>query len=187
MEQFYSDTVADELKKIYKDRKNLLKTITAMYKDMFGVKKPIAPKTNDLPINSYSLDLNSIFSEHKQYIDDTKDYIDTIMKSTSMIPSFLDFCYIYYVTHYDSDAPFHKLPSTKTKYRLIISTLQANQNPINLILEKIILDDLFREIRIESPPFHIRTELSNEEVVEQLESHIKPMCKELYESILRLK
>jgi len=187
----------DQLKEMYKDRKKILDSIISMYKYIFtDEKKQIWEKTakdvqDDIMSAKYNLDLDRIVKESYAEILNAEQAATLFNKKLGMIPALLDFCYVYYVTHFSEDAPFYKLTETKIKYRLIINRLHAygneTYNKINDIFEKILDSQLLREMRVESPPFHLMTDLSIKELKEKMEMEIKPILKDLLNNLLLLK
>lgn len=196
-EQFYSENVSNKLKEMYGDRSKLLKKITEIYKFIFKpVNKEVWKKTDsdindDVMSAKYNLDLDRIVKESYAEILNNEKATLLLNKKTKMIPVLLDFCYIYYVTHFDPDVPFYKLPMTCNKYRLLANVLHAygseEYNNINGIFENIIENEFFKDLRIEEPPFYLRTEFSQDEIKEKLNIIVSPVCKELLTYLLKLK
>lgn len=194
-EQFYDTHTAYKLKKMYKSREKLLKTIIKLYKYIF--KKPAKPlweKTKD-ELSSldtgFTLNLQSIIKESYDQIHTIEGSEKIIQTKTEFLPVMLDFCYIYYIHYFDDNAPFHKLPTTVFKYNLIVNTLRANGNPlydeINKTFKKILESNLFTQMRMETPPFYLRTHLSPGQIEDDIQEIIKPVCKKLMDNLLKLK
>jgi hypothetical protein len=194
-EQFYKDDVVKELKQLYKDRGHLLKTIIKMYKNISTtIKKQLWEKTerdisNDLANTKISLDMDNIIkNSYKEMVNAQNDQ-KQLHKKMEMLPYIINFCYIYYIHSFDDTAPFHKLPVTIFKYRMIINTLHAYGNDkyenINAIFEQIILQPLICDM-CQSPPFYMRTELSDGDIKEKFSIIIIPILKDLLNSLLKL-
>lgn len=196
IEQFYPDDLSNQLGIMFNDRPKLLSAILRLYKFVFkDEKKQIWEKTsNDIQddvVNAkYNLDLDKIVKESYAEIMNAQQFNRLIQKKTTIIPIFLDFCYVYYVKHFSLDAPFHKLPMTITKYRLITDSLKAygdeRYSKINNLFEQIIGSELFKEVRHEEPPFYLMTDMTIDEMKTMLIEDIKPLCKQLLEAILKL-
>ena len=113
-------------------------------------------------------------------------------KKIKSIPVFLDFCYIYYIHHFDEEAPFHKLPSGMNKYNLIISACNgwaSKYAEINKTFKQIITNKILTDFRMENPeypPYLLRTTLDKEEIVGNLTKQ-KPLFKKLLECMMKLK
>lgn len=190
------DSISKKLKESYGNRTTLLSKIIAMYKFIFKEeKKQIWEKTasdvnDDVASAKYNLDLDKIVKESYAEIYNAEQLNKLVKKKITMIPAFLDFCYIYYVTYFDENCPFYKLPISKLKYRVIATSLRAYGNEqlhdINILFEKIIDDEFFKELRIEYPPFCLRTELTDAEIREKLNTTVKSTCKVLLDKLLKL-
>jgi hypothetical protein len=196
-ETFYSESTTAKLKALYGDRTKLLAKILDMYKFIFKQeKKQIWEKTaadidDDVMSAKYDLNLDNIVKESYAEILNANQITELINKKTAMIPILLDFCYVYYVGNFDEDAPFHRLPTTHLKYCLITRALHAYGTDIyaniNSIFEQIINNTFFKDLRIETPPYYLRTELTQTEIKEKLAIVVKPICKDLVNYLLKLK
>ena len=178
-------TDSDKIKSIYKSRDQLLKGILSMYKFMFSDEKQIWQKTptdvlEDVANAKYDLNI-----EVEPYKDDEQLF----REKTSMVSALVDFCYIYYVTHYNKDAPLYKLPS-KLKFKLIIHVLHCQDTIIDRAIQDafmFIMDDpIFNELNNEDIPFYISSTLSTEEQREVFKKNIKLVLRDLICNLLRL-
>lgn len=178
-------TDSDKIKSIYQSRESLLKGILSMYKFMFSDEKQIWQKTTDDVFNDVVNSKYDLNVDVKPYTDDTALF----NQKTHMVPALIDFCYIYYVTHYNKDAPLYKLPS-KLKFKLVIYVLHCKDTAIDKAIQDdfmfIIDDPLFTEMRDEELPFHISSSLSIDEQRNVFEKNIKPTINNIISNLLRL-
>jgi hypothetical protein len=193
VEKFYSDDTAKKLKEMYKSRDHLIKSVLRMFKFM---SKPIdlLIKEHQSEHKSKCKNLNfdaSISDMLDQQYDsiESAEYIQSLLKKKiDMVPAIFDFCYIYYIHYFDDTAPFHKLPVTISKLRLIFNALHAYGNKyidINSIFEQCLENTHVLEMRQE-PPCYLTTDLSNDELLEKFNNIILPILKDLITELLKL-
>jgi hypothetical protein len=194
-EPIYTGDTAQKIKQMYISSSNLLQTIIKMYKTMSKpVSKQLWEKTakdiqDDTMSAKYDLNLDNFVKDSCTEILSMQQNSKNFKKKLEMVPVIIDFCYIYYVHYFDDTAPFHKLPATLFKYRLISNTLCAygpTYNTVNSIFEQIIENDIIIDM-CQSPPYHLRTDLTEMEIKEKMEIHVLPIIKNLINSILKLK
>ena len=193
-EQFYEDFVIEKLQKMFPNKIFHMKTLLTLYSFCFpkkSAKKPVFEKTieevvNEIHSTTISLDLGSILKEQTDAIKDFHDENAKIGKRIAAIPMFIDFAYLYYVWCYDKEAPIHKLPMTILKFNLISDALQAPNDDLNAYFAQCIENYFIRDVRIEQPPFMVRTDLSHDEIKEKINMIVKPVCKEILNGLFAL-
>ena len=191
-ENFYDNRIADILFKEYGDRKKLLNAIIRTYKFIKSEeKKQTWEKTeeevlNDIMNTSYSLNMDNILENSKKNISELESYNELIGKKIEAFNVLTDFCYIYYIQEYSHDSPFHRLPMNLLKFNMIASFLKIKEDDTSAVLRQIIQNGFLTDLRRE-PPFMLRTELSAENIQEKINLLVKPICKELVNSVLKLK
>jgi hypothetical protein len=185
-------SISEQLKSLYKDRPTLMSKILSMYKFIFSPEeKQIWEKTandisDDIANAKYNLDLDRVVKETYAAIENAEQTDALFNRKTTMIAPLLDFCYIYYVTHYDDTAPLYKLPTNKFKFDLITKVLHADDEKSKKLFSGIINSDLFASLRKEDMPFYLCTEMSIEEQRKAFEKIVKPTMKDLINSLLLL-
>jgi hypothetical protein len=192
-EQFYTDNIAEKIKNLFPSRKIHIETLLKMYKFIFKAdKKAIWEKTeaelkDDILSTSYSLDISKILEQQLLEIKQYEKQKELFGKRLSAIPIFIDFAYLFYVQHYDTSAPVHKLPTYLNKYKMIAYCLKAPlDNDLYACFEQCIENNFISDLRIENPPFYLRTELSEKEIKEKIELIVKPLCKDILAQLLKI-
>lgn len=193
-EQFYEDSVIEKLQKMFPNKVFHMKVLLKLYDFCFPkktAKKPVFEKSVDDVIDEIhstpiSLDLGSILKEQTDAIKDFYDENAKIGKRIATIPMFIDFAYLYYVWCYDREAPIHKLPMTILKFNLISDAMQAPNDDLNAYFAQCIENRFIRDVRIEQPPFMLRTDLSPDEIREKINMIVKPVCKEILNGLFAL-
>jgi hypothetical protein len=159
-----------------------------------------------------NLDIGKIFA--KQLEELKKQELDRRLfsKRVEQISNFINYAYAYYVWFLDSTAPICKLPTTLTKYRLIskllkgiaisttVSPVAVNTldepddnkmvgytiDTLDQLFEEVITDKFIADLRVEQPPFLIRTDLQPDEIKQKIETSVKPLCKKVLAALLKL-
>jgi hypothetical protein len=193
-EQFYSDTAATKLKKMYKSRENLLCTILSMTKFISTstakhVHKTLVKSKATKDMIHLNESLTSFILNQQDEITSIQDYGLIVQEKLKLLPVLIDFCYVYYVHSFDDNAPFHKLPMTVAKLRMILSALHAYGNhyaQVNSIFELIIENQILTDMRIETPPYYMRTDLTDKEIEEKLNLLVIPAIKDLLKELIYL-
>lgn len=182
-----------ELKTLYQDRERLLLVMIEMYRFIFRVEpKHIWEKTekditDDVISAKMNLELDRMVKESYAEILNVELRNKLLSKKLSLIPVFLDYCYVYYISGLNRNAPFYRLPTTILKFRIIIRSLKNRIVVVDNVFERILSDELMKDIRVENPPYCLRTDLSKEEITGNLHSTVKAYCKELLEQLLKMK
>lgn len=184
---------AQKIREMYQNRPNLLKSILKIYKFIFKpMRKQLYEKTekditDDVMSAKFNMDLDKFVKESYAEILNNKNSDKLLFSKISLIPVFLDFCFIYYAHYFDEEAPFYKLPNTIFKFKLVSSSLNKN-NPIYTAIDKtfeeIILDETVKDMRIESPPYYLRNSLPTGELKNKITNHINPIFKKLMNLLL---
>jgi len=191
-EQFYEDSTINHLKKLFPDRKTHMDTLLKLFKYCFyQPNKNILSKTaddvvEDITSTPISLDLGKVLQEQTNEITEYYAEEAKFEKRVAAIPMFIDFAYMYYVWFYDSEAPIHKLPMTMMKFKLIEEALAAPHDDLQAAFEHCIENSYILDMRIEKPPFMMRTELTPDQVREKLKIVVKPVCHDILTELLRL-
>ncbi len=193
-EQFYRESTIVQLKKMFPDKTSHMKTLMRLYEFCFSKKNittPVIEKTegdvlDDITKSPISLDISAMIQEQTDSIK--KFYIEEQLfsKRVSGIPMFIDFAYLYYAWCYDKEAPIHKLPMSILKFNMISDALCAPDDDLNAAFAQCIENHFIRDLRIEKPPFMIRTDLNNEEIRDKIELLVKPVCKEILNGLFAL-
>ncbi len=193
-EQFYKESTIEQLKKMFPNKVFHMKTLMKLYSYCFpknNIATPIFEKTeedalNDIQNTPISLDLGNMIQEQTDAIQ--KFYADEQLftKRVANIPMFIDFAYLYYAWCYDKEAPIHRLPMSILKFNMISTALGAPDNDLNAAFAQCIENYFIRDLRIEQPPFMIRTDLTHKEVREKIDLIVKPVCREILNGLFAL-
>ena len=185
----------DKLKQLFPSRISHMRALINLYKYCFRkdtiTKIPIMEQTkmdviNDIANTPISLDIGSVIQENEEAIKNFYNNEVNFNKKLSNIPIFINFAYLYYVWHYDPTAPFYKLPSTILKFNLISDALQTPKDKLHENFVQCIHDDFIRDLRIEQPPFIMRTDLTIPEIKEKINMNVAPICKEILNGLFKL-
>jgi hypothetical protein len=190
-EQFYTQDKEEKTELLFTDRKKHLNILIKLYKSIFKSAKAIWDKTqadvtNDILHSGYSLDFSNIIETSKRDILAAQNVTKIFHKQLSFIPVFLDFAYIYYVRHFDKFAPVHKLPTFLTKYKLIMAAVKAPIDDLYVYFEQCLSNKFITELRIEIPPYHMRTMLTEDKIREKIKIHVEPLFKEILRLLIKL-
>jgi hypothetical protein len=193
VETFYSDNTAKRLKDMYKNPYHLIKSIIRMFKFM---SKPIAVLIKEHQSEHLSkyknltldVSISDALKQNYESIESAEYFQSLLKKKIDMVPAIFDFCYIYYIHYFDDTAPFHKLPVTISKLRMIFNSLhiyKSKYTDINSIFEQCLENTHVLEMRQE-PPCYLTTYLSNDELLEKFNNIIIPILKDLITELLKL-
>lgn len=193
-EQFYSESTITKLKKMFPDKLSHMKVLLTSYKFCFPskkVNKPIVEKTEqevleELTNTKISLDIGDMIQEQSDAIKNYYIEEKLFSKRVAEIPVFIDFAYLYYVWCYDSEAPIHKLPNSIFKFNMLSSALGVSQDKLNNAFAQCIENPFIRDLRIEKPPFTMRTDLSKDEIRKKINEIVKPVCKEILNGLFAM-
>ncbi len=192
-EQFYEETVIEKLKKIFPDKQTHMKMLLKLYTICFPDDKPVKLPLFERPVSgvieeikdtAMSLDIEKSIQEETDAIKQFYLEEERLKKRVNSIPVLIDFAYLYYVWLYDSTAPIHKMPMTMLKFNLISDALNSPQNALHANFKHCIENYFIRDIRIEKPPFMMRTEMSPTEIKDNINTIVKPICKEILKDLL---
>jgi len=184
-------SVLIQMREMFPDQKTHLNTILKLYKFLFPrTTKTIWEKTpedllKEISDTKISLELDKMMENH---VNEMKEMIiedKMLARRISLIGAFVDTAYLYYVWHYDNDAPIYKLPNNLMKFKFITEALGAPKDSLNACFEKCISDEFIKDTRNSQPPFMMRTELSKEQIIELLRDHIQPIFKEILNALLK--
>ncbi len=191
-EQFYKESTIEKIQKMFPNKKSHMNILFKLYKFIFEeVKKATWEKTeqdvsDDIMSSNFSLDFTQLMEDNSRNIYRQLFRNKMFQKRISAIPVFIDFAYLYYVQYLDSSAPIHKLPMTLFKYKLLMHSLNAMQDDLYACFEQCIENKFIRELRIETPPFYLRTDMTDEQVKEKLELIVKPLCRDILKQVFEL-
>jgi len=191
-----TETIAMKMRSMFGDRHKMLSSLVRMYKFMFtedeNLKEIWEKNNSDIQndLNNTQYIINDAISHARKELEMVEKTQQLFQRRIDMISPFLDLCYIYFIHHFDVNAPFYRLPTTILKHKLIANTLKSNTLPLhvetNRIFEKIIKDSQLTEIRQEIPPYYLRMDITIDELRVQLKEKIKPIFKELLTCLLKL-
>ncbi len=189
-----------KLKKFLPTSKKHMSILLDLYKFCFELHSIGKEKTTDEVVEEIAslgsnLDIGKIFA--KQLEELKKQELDRRLfgKRIEQIPNFIKYAYTYYVWHLDNTAPICRLPTTLTKYRLISKVLnesnteevsESTNTTLEQLFEELITDKFIADLRVEQPPFLIRTDLQPEEIKQKIETTVKPLCKKVLAALLKL-
>ncbi len=162
----------EELNLLYNDKKLLLKAIINNFR---------------IISNSQDLKLNNV--ENISALVDKINVLKNTPKLThrlELIPVFVDYCFMYYLKHYDITVPVIKFPSNKIKLNIIFSVAKCKDQKINNLFNFISDDKYFKEFMKENPPFYLTSETSFDQIEITLNTYLVPRFKELLDYIIRL-
>lgn len=184
----------DILKELYPNRISHMKSIIALYKHAFDmiVRKGLFNKTEKdvveeaMAIKKFDFNISGLLDENKRMIlqkIEEEVYFDDHVAS---IGKFLNASYIYYIWTYDNKAPIYKLPMTYPRFEIIMSAIHAERNELYLLFERCIKDPHMHEVRLTTPPFSMRNDMTKDKICEYIKENVLPVCKRLLELLLKL-
>jgi hypothetical protein len=190
-----SANILVSIKNMFPDRSSHLKSLVSIYRFINAVNvssgKALYEKTkadliSDVMDASYSIDVEKMLAEHDKdtVLQLKKDRV--LYKQVAAIPAFLDFAYIYYVQHYNNSAPIYKLPVFLQKLKLIMTALKAPYDKLAVCFEQCIENKTISSMRIETPPYHMRIDLTKEQIREQIRQEVLPVLKNILNLCLKL-
>lgn len=196
VEQFYTDEETQQLKRIFADRKKHLRYLFKLYKFIIPIttprKKQLYEKTEEDVVRDisntvgYSLNMDSLANDISRDIAESIRSTELFHKQIACIPVFIDFSYIYYIRHFCDDSPVLKLPTFLPKFRMIMAAIKAPDNELHACFEQCIQNTIIADMRQEIPPYHLRTDLTEEEIREKVKLLILPMFKDILKYLLTL-
>lgn len=184
----------DKLHQLYPNKLDHMKLLVNMYKFCFTNKaktKPNEEKTtsdivDEIANTPISLNLGNMMKEQADELK--RQMFDEKMfpKKIAVIPAFIDAAFIYYIWSYDQNAPILKLPNTVMKYQMLLQAVNSQPDAINMAFLECLTNPFITDLRIESPPFLMRSELTKAEIKEKIENVVKPICKTIINGLLKL-
>jgi hypothetical protein len=75
---------------------------------------------------------------------------------------------------------------TMLKFNIISDALNTSNDDLNKYFVQCIEDPFIRDIRIEQPPFMLRTDLSATEIQEKINTIVQPICKDILNGLFKL-
>lgn len=190
--QAYNKKTSRNIEELFPNKKQHMNTLFKLYKFIFQkYEKTIWDKNNkdvidDIANTSFSLNFTQLMEEQSKNAYKQLFKSKTLHKRIEAIPAYIDFAYLYYLRYLDSSAPIHKLPTTKFKYKLLMYSLGVPYNELHACFEKCIENKFLSELRVETPPFYLRTELSEAQIEEKINTVVQPLCKQLLKLIFEL-
>jgi hypothetical protein len=185
-------TTTDLLNEMFPNRVEHLNVLFRMYKFIFTeTKKAIHEKTqddvlDDIIKSEFVLNLGSALEDSKQELNEHMSSNKLFEKRIKAIPAFIDFAFIYYVRHFDIAAPIYKLPTFLPKYKLITNALRVDVDDLYSCFEQCIEDNFIIELRVENPPYHLRTDMSKKDIEAKINLLVKPLFKDMLDKLLTL-
>ena len=185
-EQFYGESVIDKIKKMFPNKNKHMQTLIKLYKFIFRKEeKTFINKTEEellSEIMDASLSLEKLQTD-SNFLNQYKKN-NLFEEKIKRIPVFIDFAYLYYIQHIDSEAPIHKLPMTQLKYKLIMNALHIPKNDLYACFEQCIDNKFIADLRIEVPPFYLRTDMPEKEIKEKIKLIVEPLFKDILKYLL---
>ena len=192
-EQFYTPSTLSKLKEMFPTKQAHITTLLKLYKFLFPqpMKKTIWEKSqnellDEISSTPLSLNMENIIAEHTAEINQILLEDKLLTKKISLIGVFIDCAYLYYVWHFDPEAPIHKLPTGIMKFKLISDAIGAPSDDLSECFIRCMTDSFIKETRIEQPPYMLRTELTSAEIREKLHQTVKPIFKNILDEIFKL-
>ena len=183
-EQFYGESVIDKIKKMFPNKNKHMQTLIKLYKFIFRKEeKTFINKTEEellSEIMDASLSLEKLQTD-SNFLNQYKKN-NLFEEKIKRIPVFIDFAYLYYIQHIDSEAPIHKLPMTQLKYKLIMNALHIPKNDLYACFEQCIDNKFIADLRIEVPPFYLRTDMPEKEIKEKIKLIVEPLFNDILKS-----
>lgn len=105
-------------------------------------------------------------------------------KQVAALPALFDFIFVYYVWLYDNTAPICKMPNKIFKFNLIIDALPVEKNELYHNILTCVTNNFISDIRMENPPYMMRTQLTTGEIKTQL-LEVKKLVKNIINSLLK--
>lgn len=185
--------VISQLKEMFPSNKQHMQILLKTYKLCFPKKinaelifnKNEDTLLKDIKNNDYSFDFVKAVEEQKAALFEHANRDKILATQLENIPVFLDFAFIYYVWYFDDQAPIHKMPSTVLKFNMITDALGVERNDLYSAFFKCVENNFIKELRIEKPPFMLRTEMTFEDVQKKL-LDINPLLKNILDALLKL-
>ena len=183
-----------DINELYSDNKNIMDNILKIYKFLSTKEekqiweKTAADVSDDIANVKYSIELNSAVKKEMAQILTEQERDALIHKKYTVVPVFIDFCFIYYIKMSgNTELFFYTMPKTLLKFKFLCASMNCKNVELNDLFEKTIENELLRDLRSTVVPFHILTELTPDELKEKLYSEIVPMLKKILDKVLRLK
>lgn len=177
-------TIPERIKAMFPTRQNHLASIYKVYKTCFNNFKTQSAwmgsgenLLEELLNTKISLNIDAQAS-----VDMAKNAIfqqEIVTASVGSIPIFLDFAYLYYVHRYDDKAPIYKLPAKLSKYDLFANALECPKDELYECFKQCIENEFISELRIETPPYMLRTELDINQIQKKIITEVEPLCKKI--------
>lgn len=188
------DTALLKLQKMFPNKVFHMKVLLKLYDFCFPRKpviKPVFEKTQDeiledIKKTTITLNLENMLTEQTEALKQYYTQEELLDQQVAKIPMFLDFAYLYYAWCYDKEAPIYKLPNTPMKFNIICEALNSTNDNLTSVFSQCIKNNFIKDLRIEQPPFMLRTDLTKEEIREKINSIVKPLCKEILNGLFAL-
>lgn len=183
--------IIKSFKEMFPDRETHLKTLFQIYKAIaIDDKKQMWEMNEEDLLNELAKKESfQLKNDLDQQSDDIKKYVFknvVFHKKVSSVPVFIDFAYMYYITYFDHNAPICRLPKNMLKYKLFAQMLNIPKDNLYNCFEQCIENEFFKELRIEEPPFYLRTELTEDEIKKKFRNLVLPLLKEILGYLVRL-
>lgn len=187
-----------QLKELYGDQSQLMSKTLSLYKVFsqdVSFEQPIWSKTDqdilkDISESTFNLGLSEFVKENYNKILSSEYKTHLIVQKTKILPVLLDCCWVYYVHHFNKDAPLYMMPKTALKMKVLLRYLPKPKTErierIERLMLEIINNPFIKDMRRENPPFHLTTDMEHDEINKIIMTTIKPMLKELLEHLLRI-
>lgn len=188
------DYLEDELttEQLYQDLPQMLKAIYRLFKVV--QRKTVMPihlkDPNDVYKEVASMkELNFNFTDaiKESFASSLKNPLSLIRRKLDSLPILLDFIYSYYLRMFHLDFPVYKIPQTLDKFKYHKTILNLNDEKFKDINEKfelLINDEFLNDIRVNMPPYHMRTQLPIATIENTIEEII-PTIKSIIEFITK--
>lgn len=183
------------IKEMFPDRESHLGRLVRIFKfindAVSDANKPIYEKTkaeviSEVIDSEFSLDVSKMLNKQQNdaVLKIKRDKV--LIKQIAAIPAFIDFAFIYYIQHYSKTIPVYKFPIFLAKLRMLLSVIKADNVELSKCFKQCIENKTIAAMRVETPPYHLRVEISKEEIRKQLKEEVLPVLKNILEHCLKL-
>jgi hypothetical protein len=170
------------LKELFPDKKTHVKKLLKAYKKAF----PEFPSLEAETIKPMGMDKMEEYLELKRDEFFKPHVIDALLdQSTKTIPALVNFAFVYFIWKFDECAPIPKLPNTLMKFKLLTEVINSDSHVELALFRRFYEDPFLNEIRMDNPPYLMRSTLSKQEIINNINNIAKPVCKMLLELILK--
>ena len=186
------ESLLDQLKKMFPDKHQHMQTLIKTFRKCFPKKaadplfmKSMQDMMKDMKNMKLSDDLTEALEEQKKALFYYANRDKVLEVQVANIPVFIDFAFVYFIWCYDDTAPICRMPLTGLRFKMIVEALDSPNTELVECFFKCLEDPFIKELRIEKPPFIMRTELTYDEIRTKLVD-VEPLFKNILQLLLKI-